>query len=186
MSRRSVVTAQRTSDLLRVKRYADVQELRWNEDGAGGSGDDSAFQVAHWGARMRSDVFRGFNGYLIDVGQSPDCVRRRHGVYEHFKQLRSSRPIDLAIMPIGAYDPWIHVHCNPEQALCMANDAGAEFILPVHHQTFQLSREPRREPIERLVTAAGQARSESACEKSATNWRFSALSVADSRSRVGL
>jgi L-ascorbate metabolism protein UlaG (beta-lactamase superfamily) len=58
-------------------------------------------------------------------------------------------------MPVGAYDPWIHVHCNPEQALAMANDAGAEFILPVHHQTFQLSREPRLEPIERLIRAAG-------------------------------
>ena len=35
----------------------------------------------------------------------------------------------------------------------MANDAGAELILPVHHQTFQLSREPVREPIERLSGA---------------------------------
>jgi hypothetical protein len=39
----------------------------------------------------------------------------------------------------------------------MANDAGAELILPVHHQTFQLSREPRLEPIERLLDAAGSA-----------------------------
>jgi hypothetical protein len=28
-------------------------------------------------------------------------------------------------------------------------------VLPVHHQTFQLSREPRLEPIERLLLAAG-------------------------------
>ena len=39
----------------------------------------------------------------------------------------------------------------------MANDAGAEFILPVHHQTFQLSREPRLEPIHRILQAAGSA-----------------------------
>ena len=58
-------------------------------------------------------------------------------------------------MPIGAYDPWIHAHCNPEQALAMANQAGAEFVIPVHHQTFRLSNEPRREPIERLLLAAG-------------------------------
>jgi hypothetical protein len=36
----------------------------------------------------------------------------------------------------------------------MANDAGAEFILPVHHQTFRLSFEPYFEPIERLQAAA--------------------------------
>ncbi len=33
----------------------------------------------------------------------------------------------------------------------MANHAGAEFILPVHHQTFRLKREPLHEPIERLL-----------------------------------
>jgi hypothetical protein len=36
----------------------------------------------------------------------------------------------------------------------MGNDAGAEYFLPVHHQTFQLSREPVREPIERFLSAA--------------------------------
>ena len=70
-----------------------------------------------------------------------------------FKSLRSSRKVDLAIMPIGAYNPWIRAHCTPEQALKMANDAGAEMILPVHHRTFQLSSEPVDEPIERLSEA---------------------------------
>ncbi len=74
-----------------------------------------------------------------------------------FRNLRSARKFDLAIMPIGAYDPWIRAHCTPEEALAMANDAGAEVILPVHHQTFQLSREPRREPIERLSEALASA-----------------------------
>ena len=60
-------------------------------------------------------------------------------------------------MPIGAYDPWIRMHCNPEQALKMAMSAGAEFVLPVHHRTFELSREPLREPMERLLTAAGSS-----------------------------
>ena len=60
---------------------------------------------------------------------------------------------DLALMPIGAYNPWIKAHCTPEQALTMANDAGARFILPVHHQTFLLSNEPLAEPIQRLERA---------------------------------
>jgi L-ascorbate metabolism protein UlaG (beta-lactamase superfamily) len=72
-----------------------------------------------------------------------------------FRSLRSSRRFDLAIMPIGAYNPMIHNHCTPEQAWRMTNDAGAERILPVHHQTFRLSFEPYFEPIERLQTAAG-------------------------------
>ena len=36
----------------------------------------------------------------------------------------------------------------------MANQAGAEFFLPVHHQTFPLSREPYFEPIERVYHEA--------------------------------
>jgi L-ascorbate metabolism protein UlaG (beta-lactamase superfamily) len=150
-----VVTAYRTSDLLRAKRYARVHELRWNQSIRVGAATIKAFQVAHWGARMRSDLYRGYNGYLLSIGQRQILFGGDTAHTHHFKQLRSSRAIDLAIMPIGAYDPWIHVHCNPEQALAMANDAGAELILPVHHQTFQLSREPNLEPIERLLTAAG-------------------------------
>jgi L-ascorbate metabolism protein UlaG (beta-lactamase superfamily) len=56
-------------------------------------------------------------------------------------------------MPIGAYRPWIRNHCTPEEALEMANAAGARRIVPVHHQTFRLSDEPNQEPIERLRAA---------------------------------
>ncbi len=156
-SRTSVITALRTSDLLRTKRYGRVHELRWNEGVNVGPAKIKAFQVAHWGARMRSDVHRGFNGYVVEIGSRRILFGGDTAYTEHFKQLRSARPIDLAIMPIGAYDPWIHVHCNPEQALSMANDAGAEHILPVHHQTFQLGREPKQEPLERLLTAAARS-----------------------------
>jgi L-ascorbate metabolism protein UlaG (beta-lactamase superfamily) len=59
-------------------------------------------------------------------------------------------------MPIGAYNPWIRFHCTPEQAWRMANEARADRFLPVHHSTFQLSREPQSEPVERLHAAAGK------------------------------
>jgi hypothetical protein len=36
----------------------------------------------------------------------------------------------------------------------MAQEAGSEFFLPVHHQTFRLSREPYFEPIERVQESA--------------------------------
>jgi len=154
-SRTHVVTADRTSDLLRIKRYAQVQELRWRQSVQIGPAKVTAFEVAHWGARMRSDVFRGYNGYLLEVGRHRVLFGGDTAYTDSFRQFKSSRGLDLAIMPVGAYDPWIRVHCNPEQAWRMANDAGAEFVLPVHHQTFPLSREPRLEPVERLIAAAG-------------------------------
>jgi L-ascorbate metabolism protein UlaG (beta-lactamase superfamily) len=56
-------------------------------------------------------------------------------------------------MPIGAYDPWIRNHCTPEQAVALADAAGARLFVPVHHQSFALSREPFHEPIERAQAA---------------------------------
>lgn len=54
-------------------------------------------------------------------------------------------------MPIGAYDPWITNHCTPEQAVTMADAAGARLFVPVHHRSFLLSREPVHEPIARAM-----------------------------------
>ena len=152
-----VVTAANTSDLLRVKRYAKVDELGWNNSVRVGPASIKAFQVAHWGARMRRDIYRGFNGYLVESGRYRLLFGGDTAYTDVFKSLKSSQPVDLAIMPIGAYDPWIRVHCNPEQAWTMANQAGADYILPVHHQTFQLSREPNLEPVERILAAAGNS-----------------------------
>ena len=106
---------------------------------------------------MRSDTHRSYNGYLIEAGRFRVLFGGDTAYTDSFRQVRTSKPVDLAIMPIGAYDPWIRAHCNPEQALAMANHAGAEFVLPVHHRTFELSREPRSEPLERLLNAAGSA-----------------------------
>ncbi len=98
-----------------------------------------------------------YNGYLVEAGRYRVVFGGDTAYTDTFRTIRSPKPVDLAIMPIGAYDPWIHAHCNPEQALSMADDSGADFVLPVHHRTFQLSNEPYDEPIERLVLASGRA-----------------------------
>jgi L-ascorbate metabolism protein UlaG (beta-lactamase superfamily) len=151
----ALITAVNTTDLLRPKRYGSVQELRWNDTTRVGPASIRALEVNHWGARMRNDTYRSYNGYLIESGRYRVMFGGDTAYTDTFRQVRSSKPVDLAIMPIGAYDPWIRAHCNPEQAMTMANHAGAEFILPVHHRTFELSREPRTEPMERLLAAAG-------------------------------
>jgi len=149
-----VVTASKTSDLLRVGRYRNVRELGWGQTARVGPAQVRAVEVNHWGARMRTDTYRGYNGYLIEVGRYRVLFAGDTANTAAFQSLRTSKPVDLAIMPIGAYNPWIYYHCTPEQAWRMGNDAGAEFFVPVHHQTFQLSREPFTEPIERFHKAA--------------------------------
>jgi L-ascorbate metabolism protein UlaG (beta-lactamase superfamily) len=162
-----VITAPNTADLLRWTRLRDVTELRWGKTKVFTMGSQttcniaiSAFQVKHWGARKRRDDYRGYNGYLIE---SRSRGRRRilfagdTAMTDSFAKLRHYGEIALAIMSIGAYNPWIHSHCTPEQAVEMATAAGAQFIMPVHHQTFRLSFEPLREPIERFQAALSNA-----------------------------
>ena len=150
----AVVNAWETSDLLRPNRYQSVHELRWETETRIGPATIRAFEVNHWGARMRRDTYRGYNGYQIDLGQHRVIFAGDTADTDLLKHLKTSKGIDLAIMPIGAYNPWLHAHCTPEQAWRMANEAGAEFLIPAHHQTFTLSDEPTDEPIYRFQAAA--------------------------------
>jgi len=153
-----VITAPSTADLLRRTRLRDITELRWGDRKVFNiarqtKGDIaiSAFQVRHWGARKKRDDYRGYNGYVIERNGRRILFGGDTAMTNTFANLQ--QPIDLAIMSIGAYNPWIQSHCTPEQAVEMATAAGAQFIMPVHHQTFRLSFEPLREPIERFQAA---------------------------------
>jgi L-ascorbate metabolism protein UlaG (beta-lactamase superfamily) len=152
-----VITARATSDLLKRTRFSEVSELDWGEsktlNTTAGEIDITAFSVKHWGARMQRDMYRSYNGYLIERSGRRIIFAGDTAMTKNFAALRRHGPIDIAIMSIGAYDPWIQSHCTPEQAVQMANTAGARFIVPVHHQTFRLSFEPLREPIERFEAA---------------------------------
>ncbi len=149
--KRSVVTAWETADLLRVGRYREVHEMRWGQRVRLGPLTVRALEVNHWGARLRSDTYRGYNGYVIESDRHRVLFAGDTALTDSFAQVKESRPVDLAIMPIGAYNPWVRVHCTPEDAWRMANMANVDRIVPVHHQTFRLSREPYLEPIERML-----------------------------------
>lgn len=150
-----VVTAPRTCGLLRWTRLRDITELRWGETyeirTAAGSLLVRAIPVNHWGARLRKDSYRGYNAYVLERNGRRVIFAGDTAFTNDFAKLCDAHPYDLAIFGIGAYNPWIRSHCTPEQAIAMASAAGARFIMPVHHQTFKLSVEPLREPIERFV-----------------------------------
>jgi L-ascorbate metabolism protein UlaG (beta-lactamase superfamily) len=154
------VMARRTSDLLPRRRYRSVHELQWDEcvrvATARGDVEVTAIEVKHWGARLGRDTYRGSSGYVLrreghallfggDTAYTPlFAAHRRYG------------PYDAAIMPIGAYDPWIYNHCTPEQSVRMADAAGARLFVPIHHKTFTLSHEPPDEPIHRAAAALAE------------------------------
>jgi L-ascorbate metabolism protein UlaG (beta-lactamase superfamily) len=146
-----------TSDLLPRRPYSSVRELRWNETArlatSRGEVIVRAIQVKHWGARIRRDTWRGYTGWIVEREGRRLLIAGDTADTPVFRDHRRFGPFDAAVMPIGAYNPWIHNHCTPEQAVTMADAAGARLIVPVHHQSFRLSSEPFMEPIERIQEA---------------------------------
>jgi L-ascorbate metabolism protein UlaG (beta-lactamase superfamily) len=152
-----VVTARLTREIFASTRLRNITEIGWNErttlrDGKGEL-EIEAVEVKHWGRRWPSDLNRGYNGYVLRREGKALIFAGDTARTEAFKGLRGRGPFEAAIMPIGAYRPWIWNHCTPEEALEMADWAGVRYIVPMHHQTFRLSDEPMNEPIERLETA---------------------------------
>ncbi|SPE51683.1 conserved hypothetical protein [Verrucomicrobia bacterium] len=151
------VTAHGTGDLLRFTSLVKPVALAWGDRTriatTRGDVEIRAFEVKHWGARWKFDQHRGYNGYVIEREGKKIIFGGDTAWTPSFRQLRRQGPFELAIMPIGAYRPWECSHCTPEQAVCMANEAGAKHFLPVHFKTFPFGREGSAEPLERLEAA---------------------------------
>jgi L-ascorbate metabolism protein UlaG (beta-lactamase superfamily) len=146
-----IVTARATANIVTRLGFREVHELDWGQslslETPKGALQITALEVAHWGARMMRDDHRGYNGYVMERADHRVCFAGDTAFTENFAQLYNPRrPLDLMLMPIGAYDPWIRAHCNPEQAATMARAAGARTFVPIHHETFKLSNEAMEEP----------------------------------------
>lgn len=155
--RPAAVMAAATSDLLPRRHYSSVTELRWNDTTRvktpRGDAQVRALEVKHWGARIRRDTHRGYGGFVVEREGRRLLIGGDTAQTAAFRSHRTHGPYEAAVMPVGAYDPWVHNHCTPEEAVRMADAAGARLFVPVHHQSFRLSREPVGEPIERTQEA---------------------------------
>jgi L-ascorbate metabolism protein UlaG (beta-lactamase superfamily) len=167
--RPAAVMAKATADLLPRRVYSSVQELAWNESTTVVTGRGEvhvrSIQVKHWGARLQRDTHRGYTGFVVEREGRKLLIGGDTADTPLFREHRTHGPFEAAIMPIGAYDPWIRNHCTPEQAVRMADAAGARLFVPIHHQSFQLSREPVHEPIERAQRALAAERARLALQE---------------------
>jgi len=69
-------------------------------------------------------------------------------------------PFDLALLPIGAYEPrWFmrYLHMNPEEAVQAFRGLGAQAMVPIHWGTFKLTDEAMDEPPVRARAAFAAA-----------------------------
>jgi len=159
-----VVMAKNTADIIEDFEFQNVYELDWGHWTVIGDLTVEALPVRHFGWRYpwEQDRSRGnpdgrsYNAYLLSRKGRHIVFGGDTAYHEMFRALRTRQlPIELAMMPIGAYDPWITNHATPEQSLAMADQMGSSAILPMHWGTFIQSEEPTTEPIVRLRQAMG-------------------------------
>jgi L-ascorbate metabolism protein UlaG (beta-lactamase superfamily) len=151
------ITAFNTSDVIADLNWKSLKELDWNEEYFLNDVKFSAIEVKHFGWRypFERDRSRGyfkngrsFNAYLIEKKGEKVLFGGDTAMTNKFIPFGG---IDIAIMPIGAYNPWKSNHCNPEEALKMAaNDLKAKVFIPIHCHTFRQGLEPIDEPLKWL------------------------------------
>jgi L-ascorbate metabolism protein UlaG (beta-lactamase superfamily) len=156
-----IVLPSNGSGILRELGFTRVTELDWSDSATIRNLTVQALPVEHRGARFpwEHDATeaggngQGSNAYLI-TGSGFAVVFAGDTAYSDGFRSLSERNIQvtLAILPIGGYIPHHDNHCTPEEAVGMAGDMNAGYVLPVHWGTFP-GEEALTEPIERLEKA---------------------------------
>lgn len=110
----------------------------------------------HWGARFLHDTHRDYGGYIVRAGGKSVFHCGDSAYFDGFREIGARHEIDIALMPIGAYEApsGRDVHMNPEEAVRAFADLGAKLMIPMHYGTFPLGNEPHDEPVERLLAEA--------------------------------
>ena len=110
----------------------------------------------HWGARFGHDTHRDYGGFIFRTPKRNVYHAGDSAYFEGFKEIGRRHEIDIALMPIGAYEApsGRDVHLNPEEALQAYLDLGAKKLIPMHYNTFPLGNEEPHEPEERLLKEA--------------------------------
>ncbi|MEU9169592.1 MBL fold metallo-hydrolase [Streptomyces sp. NPDC048420] len=149
------------------RRFTAVTELDWWEAAELNGVRFDFVPAHHWSKRSLTDTCRTlWGGWVLTAQDGQRVYFAGDTGYGHwFAHIGNRYPgIDLALLPIGAYDPrwWLSdVHCDPEEAVRATQDLGAARMAPMHWATFVLSAEPVLEPLTRVRRAwekAGLAR----------------------------
>jgi L-ascorbate metabolism protein UlaG (beta-lactamase superfamily) len=124
-----------------------VVELDWWETARRGRWEITCLPSQHWSRRGLTDMHESlWCSWLLDSGDHRYYFAGDTGYFHGFREFgRRFGPIDVAMLPIGAYEPrWFmkYQHMDPAEAYQAFIDLGARFLLPMHWGTFDLTDEP--------------------------------------------
>jgi L-ascorbate metabolism protein UlaG (beta-lactamase superfamily) len=172
-----VVTPLGNGALVRSAGIRRVEELDWWQEAKTSALPIVVTPAQHFSARTPFDRNRAlWGGFMVIAGGRRIFYAGDTAYARLFHDVRERLgPIDLALLPIGAYEPrWFmqSVHMNPAEAVQGHLDLEAAESVGMHFGTFQLTTEGIDEPLRAL---------EDACRaRSIPPARFRALGFGDS------
>jgi L-ascorbate metabolism protein UlaG (beta-lactamase superfamily) len=141
----------------------NVRALDWWDQAQVAGATVTLTPVQHWSRRTLFDSNQSLWGGYVVEGTSNGTRRRLFFAgdtgysAQHFRDIGAKfGPIDLALIPIGAYEPrWFMTpqHVNPEEAVLIHRDLRAQLSLAIHWGTFQLTDEPLDAAVADLAAA---------------------------------
>ena len=136
----------------------NVVEMDWWESHDYEGMTLTALPVKHWSQRTFFDRNKSlWAGWLVDIEDFRFFHTGDSGYSDDFRRIGEDYPgIDLATIPIGAYDPrWFmkDAHMSPKEAVQTFIDLKAEKAIGMHWGTFILTDEEMDEPPLRLAEA---------------------------------
>ena len=142
-----------------------VSELDWWQDIQLTSNDAkqrnirlTALPSQHWSARGLFDRNKTlWASWLIEINGKRIWFAGDTGYNnQDFKQIGEAFDIDMALIPIGAYEPRSFMkaqHVNPAEAVQIHQDIKAKYSIGMHWGTFGLTAEAPIRPVEDLSEA---------------------------------
>jgi L-ascorbate metabolism protein UlaG (beta-lactamase superfamily) len=153
-----VVTPVGNGALVRSSGVRRVEELDWWQNAKASALPITLTPAQHFSARGPLDRNRAlWGGFRLVAGGARIFFAGDTAYAPFFRDVRQRLgPIDLALLPIGAYEPrWFmqSVHMNPAEAVQAHLDLEASESIGMHFGTFQLTTEGIDDPLRALEEA---------------------------------
>jgi L-ascorbate metabolism protein UlaG (beta-lactamase superfamily) len=155
----TLVVPHHVFDLVSDLGFKQVVELEWWNEFRERGVEITHVPSRHWGARVLKDSHRGYGGFVLRADDHSVYHAGDTAYFDGFREIGRRLSPELALLPIGAYDPpqFRNVHTSPADATQAFLDLNARWMVPMHYGTFRLSHEPIEEPLELLEREARKA-----------------------------
>lgn len=143
--------------LLKRKGFRRVEELEWWQSLELDGVRLSFVPAQHWTRRTPWDTNAShWGGWVIESPHNTVYFAGDSGYFRGFRDIGERFSIDVALMPIGAYEPeWFMSpqHVTPEESVQAFVDVKARLFIPMHYGAFHLADDTPKEALDRLETA---------------------------------